>query len=268
MESFIKNMADPDGVRRQVLNRLGRAIINHLKKANKQLGAHRAAHPRKNVVRVMLLVNEDHEIYDPNTVGYLLWHALRRYEGEQLLYPNIDCVIYMSERHATVVNGQVAFPIAIIEGQPIAAGLWKRLVLDRFSEGWADWNSSSLHEREDLAGFTTIDHIPDAAPRHEAWRLEYRRNPYMRGWNVEQVREKFDETTLLSALAMIKSSPLQLSKDATMENLRFFTHLMLELAERAIPLSQVPSTPDRRLAAAERLKLPEPVKAWLSENIP
>lgn len=268
MEAFIKHTNDPEKVRLQVLNRVGRAIINHLKKANKQLRAHVETFPRKNIVRVMLLVNEDHEIYEPNTVCYVLWHALRRREEGALLYPDIDAVIYMSERHATVVDGRVALPIACIEGQPIADGTWKRLVLNQFVEGWADWNSSPVHDHDDLNQFSTIDHIPESMPRHEAWRIEYRRNPYMRGWSDEKVRERFDESTLLSAWFFLKDSPLKPSAAANMENLRLFTHLMLELAERSIPISHVPSTPERRLAAAKRLNMPDSVIAWLTEKLP
>jgi hypothetical protein len=66
MESVLKNLGhNADNVRQNLEERAGRAIVNHLKKANKQLYAHCYKYPRKNVVRLAVLINEDHELYDP-----------------------------------------------------------------------------------------------------------------------------------------------------------------------------------------------------------
>lgn len=78
MKAFIQNTTDPEGIRRQVIERLGRGIINHLKKANRQLEAYMKTATAKNLVRMLVLVNEDHESYDPHMVSYVLWHAVRR----------------------------------------------------------------------------------------------------------------------------------------------------------------------------------------------
>ncbi|MEO1017946.1 MAG: hypothetical protein AAFY56_09660, partial [Pseudomonadota bacterium] len=97
VQAMAHHMDDPEAVIRKFIDRMGRAIINHLKKANKQLGAHAAAFPRKNQVRVMLLINEDHELFEPAAVTYVLRHALQRRENGKPLYPNIDAVIYTTE---------------------------------------------------------------------------------------------------------------------------------------------------------------------------
>lgn len=89
-QSMVKHLDDPEAAKLQFVNRAGRALVNHLKKANKQLGAHARNFPRKNSVRVMLLINEDHELYDPSLVAYIAQHALHRKENDTYLYPNID----------------------------------------------------------------------------------------------------------------------------------------------------------------------------------
>lgn len=267
MESFIRNMDDPDGVRRKVLNRVGRAIINHLKKADRQLKAHVSAFPRKNVVRTMLLVNEDHEVYDPNTVGYILWHALRRKDGSDWLYPNVDCVVYMSERHAQIIEGNVAFPILEIEGQSFEAAPWKRAAIDRFVAGWPAWNASPLHTHERLSGFASIAHIPETMPRHEFWRLQYRRNPYMKQMSNEQIRDRFDESAVISMFAFTKSPLLLLSPDAITANTERFTHIMVELADRAMSMQQSKPSLERQLAAARRLNLSDHAVQWLKATL-
>lgn len=47
MQSFIDNTDDPEAVGHKVMGRVGRGILNPLKKANRQLKAHAKAFPRK-----------------------------------------------------------------------------------------------------------------------------------------------------------------------------------------------------------------------------
>jgi hypothetical protein len=78
IESALKHVNTPDELRRRFMDRIGRAIKDHVSKANKQLAAHEAAFPRKNTVKVMVLANEDHEVYDPGMVAYLTQRLLLR----------------------------------------------------------------------------------------------------------------------------------------------------------------------------------------------
>lgn len=178
MQAFIDNTCDPEGVGRRVLERLGRGVLNHLKKANRQLEAHTRTSTAKNLVRMMLLVNEDHESCDPHTVAYVLWHALRRVRDGEPLYGDVDLVVYMTERHAQVVDGLLTFPTIIVEGSSCWEHGWKPGFGALFVERWARWNGHPLKGfAGDPAEFSTIEHVPDQAPLHERWQLEYRRNP-------------------------------------------------------------------------------------------
>lgn len=266
IQSFIKHTKDPEGLNKRVLDRIGRGIINHLKKANRQLEAHCASFPRRNVVRVLLLVNEDHEAYDPNTVSYILWHAIRRVNEDRPLYEHVDLIIYMTERHAQVVDNRLAFPTLIIESPNITTAPWKSDVGQLFVERWAKWNNNPLHRGEvDPASFTTIDHIPESAPRHERWRTDYRRAPYLRPLTFEQLRQRFDEITLMSSFSFLKGSPIPMNQEATMNNMINFTHMMVEMGERGIPITQFAYETDRAVAAARRLGLPQNAIDWTIE---
>jgi hypothetical protein len=92
IQSFIKHTSDPEGLNRRVVERIGRSAINHLKNLNHQLEAHCTKFPRKNCVRALVLVNEDHEVYDPSTVSFVLWQALNRAKDGKPLYENIDFI--------------------------------------------------------------------------------------------------------------------------------------------------------------------------------
>jgi len=265
IDSFLKHTNDPEGLRRRVAERIGRAAINHLKKANHQLEAHYANFPRRNVVGAILLVNEDHEIYDPTTISFILSHALRRYSGEKLLYRHVDLIIYMTERHATIVDGRIAFPTLLIEGQSVINAPWKGEVASYFARRWAEWNGAHFVESElGFEKFDAIDHVPDTAPRHERWRTEYRRNPYLRGLSFDQLRDKFDEVMVLNNLTFLVGSPLKPPHEITAINMQQFTHLMMEMGERAIQTKDFRFEPSRQVNAAKRMNLPESVIEWLA----
>ncbi|MBX3562612.1 MAG: hypothetical protein KF780_12475 [Sphingomonas sp.] len=264
MQSFIKNMDDPEGVQRRVLDRIGRGIINHLKKANRQLEAHRRGFPRRNMVRLLLLVNEDHEIYDPHTVSYILWHAVRRRDGDRALYEHVDGIMFLTQRHATVRSGKLTYPIVTIEGMGCHDHPWKGDVLDLVARRWATRNGYDEVESGSVEEFTTIDHIPEVAPRHERWRTEYKRRPYLSRLSKEELRDRFDEVAVLSALSMLKNSPLRLTQEQGLSVIRQFGDFMQELGDRGIPITEFQQTDEREAAAARRLGLPKNVIDWLA----
>ncbi len=268
IESVLKHMKEPEEVRRRLVDRIGRAIRKHMRKANKQLAAHDATFPRKNMVKVMVLANEDHEIYDPEMVAYVVHHLLLRQHDGAPLYPHIDAVIFVSERHATPFDQLIAFPIVCIEGQSIRSAAWKSDVLDTLMARWAKWNGVPIYHCDlRTQKFKTIDHIPERMKRYEQWQLDYKRRPYMRGFTGEQLRERFDEIMCVSSLSLIKDSPLKPSHDATAWSLSSMSHLMLEMGWRGVPVTQFEFSPERLAAAARRLRLPANVVAWFESDM-
>lgn len=265
MQSFINNLDDPEGVQRKVLDRIGRGIMNHLKKANRQLEAHAKAFPRPSMVRLLILVNEDHEIYDPHTVAYILWHAVRRKEGDRALYEHVDGVLFLTQRHATMRNNKLTYPVVTIEGMGCYDDLWKGDVLDLVAKRWGARNGDDVHEAPSVEEFETIDHIPENAPRYERWRTEYKRSPYLRELTKEQLRDRFDEVATLNALSMLKNTPVEVTKDQTIGFIREFGDFMQEMGDRGIPITEFQHTDEREAAACRRLGLPEPVITWLAD---
>jgi hypothetical protein len=264
MQAFIDNTDDPKGVGRRVLDRIGRAIINHLKKANRQLEAHASEFPRKNMVRLLLLVNEDHEIYDPHTVSYILWHAVRRTEAEHPLYKHVDGILFLTQRHATIRNDKLTYPIVTIEGAGCYDAPWKADVLQFLANRWGNINGCDPELFESVEDFVTIDHIPESAPRQERWRTEYKREPYLKNLTKNQIRDRFDEVTLMSTFCFLKNSPIQLSQDQSQAAIRQFGDFMQEMGDRGIPISDFPHDDARQRAAGVRLGVPNHVLDWLA----
>ena len=243
--SIIANLSDPDSVKRRIAERIGRAIVNHLKKANDQLAAHTAAFPRTNFVRLVVLINEDHAVYDPAMAVYVIKGALARLNGGLPKYENIDAVFYLSERHATRIGDDVSFAAITVVGTSVDEAPWKDDVLDFVVCKWSGWtgarrgSSETESAAEVINYFTTIDHVSDQMPRHELWRLEYRRNPYMRSWSYEHIRDRWDEVNIVGTLAFIKDAPTKPSEQNIEQFFRRFTHLMDEIAHRGLPIHDV-----------------------------
>ena len=195
-------------------------------------------------------------MYEPDVVGYIIHHALGRTDDGSPLYRNIDAVLYLTERHAAQVQGNLTFPLLSVESAHVAQAPWKAQVIAYVLQRWADWSGTPLFHSDFAAqSFTTIEDIPEIARRHEAWELAYRRNPYMRDWSIKQVRERFDEVICISHLAFIVESPHKPDDAAIASSMESMSHLMLEMGSRAIPKTDFCYSPDRLAEASRRLGL-------------
>jgi hypothetical protein len=210
LDSHIKHLDKPDEMRRRVVERIGRAIKNHMRKASKQLAAHAATFPRKNMAKAMVLANEDHELYDPETVIYIVRQLLLREEKGLPLCPAIDAVLFLTERHAAPLMGRVGFPIVCIEAPSIERAPWKRDVTELFMTRWAAWNGMPLYQADpQRQRFTVIDPIPEQMKRYEGWELDYKRARGMRNLTDDELRERFDEIISITSLALVHGSPFK-----------------------------------------------------------
>lgn len=270
LQSFIQNTNDPDGLGKKVLERIGRGITRPLQKANRQLEAHERDHPRPNLVKILVLVNEDHEAYDPHTVSYVLWHAVRREEADgSARFAHVDAIIYFTERHATVVQNLLTFPLTVIEGYGIYDAPWKSDVVEFIQRRWmrhCRYPELSVDDQPQASDFSTIDHVPESMRRQDLWRLGYRRNPYLKPLTKEQLRDRFDEIMLVNTLSFLKDPPITIEKERTTVNMERFTHMMLEMGDRAIPTTEFAYDPRRDIAAARRLGFPESVEFWILKH--
>ncbi|MDZ7712733.1 MAG: hypothetical protein U5L06_06320 [Rhodovibrio sp.] len=268
LQSVLTNMTESEDVSRLFIDRIGRGIKSHMRKANKQLAAHEAAFPRQNMFKVLVLVNEDHEVYDPKLSAQIIQDLLLRCENESPIYPHIDTVIFFTERHAASVNSKIAFPILCVESASIESTEWKRTLTDFIVSRWAQWNDVPLYKTDfGEQGFATIDHIPEQMRRQEQWELNYKRDPYMRYFTDEQLRERFDEIVCISALAFIRNSPLKPDKGAIMWSMSCMSHMMVEMGWRGIPITNFKYTPERLASAAKRMGMPIEVIAWFKSEM-
>ena len=271
VDSVVRNLKEEDqeAVRGKIYDRIGRPIKSHLKKAGKQLAAYAADNPRTNQVRVVVLINEDREVYHPNLVSLIIQEALARQEDDVPKYKSIDTVLYMTARHGRPDGNNIAHPIIMIPGPAMDNCPWKNSVMDFLVQRWCQWEGALYVEGDpdDAEGvvnsFTTIDHIPDRMRCQDTWRLAYRRNPYMRSWTYEKLRDHWDDVDIMSLFAFIKDSPIKPSEAEITKFLEQFTHLLDEIAHRGLPVERFDFESDRMMAAAKRMRIPPVGMAWI-----
>lgn len=264
--SVLKNLEGREAVERRLNERLGRPIRTHITKASDQLRSHCEREKRRSSVRLLLLVNEDHEAYTPDVIRFVAGRELWRVKPDgSPRHADIDAIVYLSHRHATMADGLVTFPIAVIEGRDLGLTPWKRKVLDLAIRRWCHWNNAPLKDGVALGfdSFEAVEHVPPKMKRHELWALEYRRRPYMRNWQDEDVRNLWDIAMLLSILAFVKGAPMQVPAAGVRETSERFTHLMQEVGQRGLPLSYFKPEPERLRRAVDSLPYGEHVAQWL-----
>jgi len=216
------------------------------------------------MLRLLVFVNEDHELFDPHTVSYILWHAVRRHKGDAYNYEHIDAILYLTQRHAAVRGSKLTYPVITIEGLGCYDDPWKSDFLNFVVQRWVAWNGYDSEEFAGIEEFTTIDHIPDQAPRYERWHTEYLRSPYLRSLSKEELHNRFDEVAMLNALLMLKNSPVRFSQEQGTAFVRQFGDLMVEMGERAIPITEFQHSAEREESALSRLGMPTYVATFLA----
>ena len=124
-------------------------------------------------------------------------------------------------------------------------------MLDHIVASWANWNGTPLYSSpfEQAKAFETIDHIPEQMRRYEKWELDYRRNPHMRGYTKEQLRERFDETNAIATLAFIKVSPFKPPRNLIEWSMAMLFFFMIEMGWRAIPVTEFALQSERLVGA-------------------
>ncbi len=270
-QAVLKNLPEDEreALRKRLFDRLARAIVSHIKKANSQL-THFCKGRSGVHLRLLVLINEDFMEYDPNAVGFAVQRELRRTDARGLpKYAGIDAVLYLTERHATQAQGRVTFPILVVHGPTVAQNRVALELIRRIAERWAKWSSGmeALKTPADIEGFVPVTENPKRLRRQDVWARDYKHRPYMRKWSDEEVIGFWDFTSLMSLLAFHVDPPKRLPQESVTELMEKTTHLMQEFAHRGIALDRLKPTKERNEAAIGKVALGPAVQEWLRKQV-
>jgi hypothetical protein len=271
IEAILKNLPEEEreALRKSIFDRLARAIVTHFKKADRQIS--NFCGDRTDVhLRVLVLINEDFAEYDPSTISYIAQRELRKKGSEgSIRYSNIDAVLYLTERHATNMNGNVTFPITIIHGSKVADRPIPLELMRRLASRWAKWSAGTdmLEMPSDFSEFIPIDENPKQMRRQDVWEQEYRHKPYMRSWSDEDVIGLWDFTTMMTLLAFHVDPPMKVPREGLTKLMETSSHLMKEFASRGIALDRIKPTKKRNEAAIQKIAYGPVVQEWLRKQV-
>jgi hypothetical protein len=258
-------LSNGDEIKSAILNKLTKTIETHLSKANHQFGDYRKRNPRKNSLSVCLLLNSQVDEFSPDVVMHSLHRKMKPTETG-VRFPHIDAVIYISEKHfQRLPDGRVAFGIVILGGVPAIVQPWKMDLVQRIANDWSEFRTGSAPVAGSPEQFQSIDDIPGKMKRHEAWKLAYKRNPYLRPLPDHQLKLHFHRCVAVNSLGLLKGSWPKPTQDEITSGIRRFDDAISEINSRGLDMRQFdPRTltdDDRRQIYAD---LPEELVRLLS----
>jgi hypothetical protein len=261
----LDNLSNGDEIKSAILNKLTQTVETHLRKANKQFGDYRKRNPRKNSLSICLLLNSQLDEFSPDVVMHSV-HRKMKPTDDGVRFPHIDGVIYISEKHfQRLPDGRVAFGIVIVGGMPAIEQPWKMDLVQQVAHRWSEFRTGAGPVSGRPEQFQSVDDIPDKMKRHEAWKLAYKRNPYLRTLTDQQLKLHFHRCIALNSLGLLKGDWPKPRQDEISNGIRRFDNAISEINSRGLDMRQFNpralTDEDRRQVYAD---LPEELVRLLS----
>ncbi|MGY4428952.1 hypothetical protein ACVWWO_001429 [Bradyrhizobium sp. F1.13.1] len=241
--------SNKDEIASAILSKLARTIETHLRKANQQFADYRKRNPRKNSISICLLLNSQIDEFSPDVVMHSV-HRKMKPIASGLRFPHIDAVLYISEKHVQrLPDGRLAFAVVQVVGVPAEDQHWKIDVIEHVMQRWSEFRTGGAAATGRPENFVSIEDVPPTMTRSEAWRLAYRRSPYLRGMTNQQLKIHYHRCVGLNSLWLVKGSWTKPPQEQGMIHMRAFGDAIEEINRRGIDLRQLAP---RNLSAQER----------------
>ncbi|MBL9219031.1 MAG: hypothetical protein JNG82_11120 [Opitutaceae bacterium] len=243
MEKVLKNLPDGEAIRRKVFEATTSAIWNLFRKANEQIKATKGTFDLPSAGGVLVLANDLVPILSPQVLVARVNELFGHKEPDgRISYPEVEAVWILAETHLVDIGqGQQSVAAITIHREDDSAAV---RCLDALQRPWAAVHGMPYVEmKQDLFSTLQFQEIPKSpppthGPRHERWRLEYRRNPYLRHHSEVQLKEFFAKLMPAMTVGFLKGAkPGQLeTASALMEQ---FTHFLEELRARGLDFRKI-----------------------------
>jgi hypothetical protein len=234
----VSTFSNGDKIASAILSKLARTIETHLDRADDQFKDYRSRNDRKNSLSICLLLNSKIDEFSPDVVMQAVRQKMKP-TATGIRFPNIDAVLYISEKHVQQLpDGRVAFAMIQVIGLPAEEQRWKIPIVERVMQHWSIFRTggAAIFGRPDQ--FANIVDVPPTMARHEAWKLAYRRKPYLRGLTNQQLKINFHQCVGFCALLLNGSWPKP-SPEQHLVYVRQLGDSIEEINHRQIDLRQI-----------------------------
>lgn len=243
-----------DEIASAILNKLARTIEIHLRKANRQFEEYRKRNPRKNSLTICLLLNSKIDGFSPDVVMHAV-HRKMKPIASGIRFPHIDATLFISEKHVQrLPDGRLAFAIVQVVGLSAEEQSWKMEVIEHVMQRWSEFRTGGAAATGHPDQFVSIEDVPPTMARHEAWKLAYRRNPYLCGMTNQQLKIHYHRCIGLNSLSLLLGGWTKPPQEQGMAYMRAFGDAIEEINHRGIDLRQLAprdlTTQERAIAYA------------------
>ena len=238
IDTDLDRLSNANEIRAALSSKLAQTIETILRKANSQFQEYRARNPRKNSFSVCILLNSQIAEFSPHAVLHSI-HRKMKAGADRFL--DIDAVVYISEKHVQrLPDGRLGFGLGIFEAVGSAEKYWKRGLIDLIVREWANYRTGTpaVNRALEDGEFDAVFDVPSQMRRYEAWKLAYRRNPYLRPLANADLRVHFHRCVALNSLSFVKGGWPRPPAEFTQVHIRRFGDAIDEINARGLDMRE------------------------------
>lgn len=255
--SFLPNGRE---INAQIVLAVTDSIEGIIESANRQIRATKESFALPDSGGLLVIFNEAVDVLSPDVVAYRIGKTLRKKtQQDEVRFPHVTLVLLINTGHYTQLTSDVkAMPILVMPtGLPDPNGVetFARSLLPK----WSTFDGQPLLKvkTEDFSKltFNRFQRPANAKTEHkryDTWRVQYRRAPYLRALNENQLltygRQLFDDI----APRFLKGAP-KTPQSYLAQLMQRFTHFLDETGLRGIDLRKLLPQPERLKEKLETL---------------
>jgi hypothetical protein len=245
LDKVLKHLPDGKEINDKIYLRTTRSVEDATKSAEEQISNTARLLNLSNPVGLLVLLNQNIGILDPEAVAYRVAMLMRRKRASEAEYP-INFAWMIFESHAAT-DGPAAknFPMVALRGPQAQSHPWFEELLTYLENAWGHWNGYAVHptHAEDLKKFKPTTTAPDPKPgdmirRQDLWRKHYNENPYLRHLSDQGVIA-FGKKAIEAALPYLEKNEPKATPQDWERVMTPWTHFLTEAEFRGLDMRQL-----------------------------
>lgn len=248
ISKILAHLPDGEEINQEIFQKITHSVEAAFKKADDQIASTKDTFSVNEAWGLLVILNEYVDILSPDVLSAKITKMLcKKLPDGSYRYQQIAWVWIISEGHYLQVHPQLkSLPLIAVEGPSAESRPNSRNYIDWLQHKWAAHDGAPLIllDKKMLEGLNFGSFAKDAAdnrpvlPRHEHWRRQYRRNPYLRAWDKARLSEFGTRLILEIKPYVLKGGP-KASEQKMSELMAEWTHFLEEVNFRGIDMREL-----------------------------